>query len=148
MDWMLLPYRRYFDFSGRSQRKEYWMFALLGLIVSAVLLAMIFLDGGMQDFDLEAGMPLNPGPLFYIGVGLFAIWALGSIIPSIAVTVRRLHDRNITGWVYLGAIVVGLIPVVGVVASIALLVLMVLPGTPGPNKYGPDPKAPTAAVFN
>ena len=70
------------------------------------------------------------------------------LVPSIAVVVRRLHDRDMSGWWYLGIIVASMIPIVGTLASIALLVLMVLPGTPGPNRFGPDPKDPAnAAVF-
>jgi uncharacterized membrane protein YhaH (DUF805 family) len=74
-------------------------------------------------------------------------WAFGLavLVPSIAVVVRRLHDRDLSGWWYLGAIVAGMIPFVGFIASIALLVLMFLPGTPGPNRFGPDPKDPSNA---
>lgn len=150
MEWMLLPYRRYFDFSGRSRRKEYWMFTLLQVIIGVILTALIFMDGG---FRLDAfGQPDFSGgfgPLFWIGAGLGTIWALGTIIPSIAVTVRRLHDRNLTGWIYLGIVVLQFVPVVDILASIGLLVLMVLPGTVGANKYGLDPKGPAQAeVFN
>jgi len=83
------------------------------------------------------------------GMGILVfIWVLIVFIPSIAVTVRRLHDRDMSGWWYLGFIVAGMIPFIGLIASIALLVLMFLPGTPGANRYGPDPKDPTsAAVF-
>jgi len=59
--------------------------------------------------------------------------------------VRRLHDRDMSGWWYLGVAVASIIPIVGFIASIAFLVLMVLPGTPGPNRFGPDPKDPTGA---
>lgn len=73
---------------------------------------------------------------------------LAIIVPSIAVSIRRLHDRDMSGWWYLGLTLAGLIPIIGFLASIALLVLMALPGTPGPNRFGPDPKDPSqAAVF-
>ena len=62
------------------------------------------------------------------------------LIPSIAVSVRRLHDREMTGWWYLGFIILSAIPLIGLLASIAFIVVMALPGTPGPNKYGPSPK--------
>jgi uncharacterized membrane protein YhaH (DUF805 family) len=61
-------------------------------------------------------------------------------IPNIAVTVRRLHDRDMSGWWYLGYIVASFIPFLNIIALIAFLVVMVLPGTPGPNRYGEDPK--------
>lgn len=152
MEWMTLPLKRYADFSGRSRRKEYWMFTLLLVIVYAVLVAIMFAGGfplaAMSNPELAGTAAAAPGALFWVGAGLLAIFALGVLVPSIAVVVRRLHDRDMSGWWYLGLIVGGMIPFVGFIASIALLVLMVLPGTPGPNRFGPDPKDPTnAAVF-
>jgi uncharacterized membrane protein YhaH (DUF805 family) len=79
-----------------------------------------------------------------VSLGLYGIYALAVFIPSIAVTVRRLHDRDMSGWWYLGLAVAGLLPVVGFLASIALIVLMVLPGTQGANRFGADPKDPYA----
>lgn len=148
MEWMLLPLKRYAEFSGRSRRMEYWMFTLFTVIVYIVL-AMVMLGGGL---DLEAlasdSVPEGPGVLFWVGGGLFVIFVLAIIIPSIAVTIRRLHDRDMSGWWYLGAIVAGLIPYVGFIASLAFLVLMFLPGTVGPNRFGDDPKsANNASVF-
>jgi uncharacterized membrane protein YhaH (DUF805 family) len=141
MEWMLMPYRRYADFSGRSRRKEFWMFQLLGLIVGVVIVLLCFgglpLDA-MGDPDALTA-ETQPGALFWVGAVLAVIWGLGSIIPSIAVTVRRLHDRDMSGWWYLGFIVASMIPLVNFIAAIAFLVLMVLPGTPGSNRFGPDP---------
>ena len=149
MEWMLMPYRRYFDFSGRSRRMEYWMFALLSVIVSVIAVMLMFAAG----FPLEAmGDPSAmataspPGALFWVVVTLFGIWALASIIPSIAVTIRRLHDRDMSGWWYLGIIVLGMIPIVGIIANIGFLVLMFLEGTKGPNRFGPDPKDQTGGA--
>lgn len=143
LEWMILPLKRYAEFSGRSRRMEYWSFALLMVVVYLVL-------GGLM---LAGGLPLAslinpsvaaeaPGPLFYVGAGLLVLFALAIIVPSVAVGVRRLHDRDMSGWWYLGFIAASMIPVVGFVASIAMLVLMFLPGTPGPNRFGPDPKDP------
>jgi uncharacterized membrane protein YhaH (DUF805 family) len=86
-----------------------------------------------------------PGPLFFAGAALIGLFGLASFIPSIAVVVRRLHDRNMSGWWYLGVILASFIPVVGGLAGIAMFVLFCLPGTPGPNRFGPDPKDPTNA---
>ena len=61
-------------------------------------------------------------------------------MPSAAVTVRRLHDRDMSGWWYLGYLVASFIPLLNFIAMIAFLVIMFLDGTPGPNRYGPDPK--------
>ncbi|HSJ79004.1 MAG TPA: DUF805 domain-containing protein, partial [Erythrobacter sp.] len=142
------------DFEGRSRRKEFWMFQLLNLIVFLVLAGPFFFsfisisidnatDPVAQEAALAAMFEGGVG-LSAIGVGLYALYALVVFLPSIAVTVRRLHDRDMSGWWYLGLIVAGLIPLIGFLASIALFVLMLLPGTPGSNRFGADPKDPYA----
>jgi uncharacterized membrane protein YhaH (DUF805 family) len=154
LEWMTMPLKRYADFSGRSRRKEYWLFSLFIGIIFAVLFAIMMAGGfplaamSNPEAAAAAGEIGAPGALFWLGAGLLGIFGLAIIVPSIAVVVRRLHDRDLSGWWYLGAIVAGMIPFVGFLASIALFVLMVLPGTPGPNRFGPDPKDPSsAAVF-
>lgn len=144
MEWMLIPYRRYADFKGRSRRKEYWMFALLMLIVYAVL-ASLMLAGGLASAFGGAGAAPSFGATFWVGAVLFGIFALATFIPAIAVTVRRLHDRDLSGWWYLGVVIGGAIPLVGPLISIGFLVFMCLEGTRGPNRFGPDPKDPANA---
>ncbi|TNE47006.1 MAG: DUF805 domain-containing protein [Sphingomonadales bacterium] len=149
MEYMILPFKRYFDFTGRSRRMEYWMFTLLNVLVIAVLSILAFGTGGAAGMlDPNADPSAAMGALFG-GMGLLLLaWALVVLIPGIAVTIRRLHDRDMSGWWYLGFIVASFIPFVGFVASIALLVLMFLPGTEGPNRFGEDPKNPvSASVF-
>lgn len=154
MHWMILPLKRYADFSGRSRRMEYWMFALFTIAVYVFGVALI-LAGGLGFAALESeNMPEGLGVLFFLGTGILSLFAIGIIIPSIAVNVRRLHDRDMSGWWYLGFIVlanvmffVGIF-VFWILAAIGYLVLMFLPGTPGPNRFGEDPKDPTqASVF-
>ncbi len=143
MEWMILPFKRYAEFSGRSRRMEYWMFTLLNAIVAIVLTLVIFGVGGATGmFEQSAtGEPAAGLGALFGGMGIIlVIYVLAILIPSIAVTVRRLHDRDMSGWWYLGAIIGGMIPFVGFLISIAFLVLMALPGTPGPNRFGPDPK--------
>ena len=145
MEWMLMPLRRYAEFSGRSRRMEYWMFALLNVIVMLVI-AMLMFAGGFSMSAMESGAPPEaPGILFWLGAGLLGIYVLGIIVPSIAVIIRRLHDRDMSGWWYLGFIVLSMIPIVGAIAGIAMLVIFCLPGTPGANRFGPDPKDPASA---
>ncbi len=150
MDWMILPYKRYADFTGRSRRMEYWMFSLFSFIISIVLVMLMFAGGiGMETLAGATAPPQELGAVFYLGAGLLAVFALGSLVPAIAVTVRRFHDRDMSGWWVLGFVVLGMIPLIGFIASIAQLVLMALPGTKGPNRFGEDPLDPNSAdVFS
>jgi len=81
-----------------------------------------------------------------VGAGLLGLFALAVFIPNLAVVVRRLHDRDMSGWWLLGYVVASIIPILNIIAAIAMLVLMFLPGTAGPNKFGPDPKDPASAA--
>ena len=147
MQWMIMPLRRYAEFTGRSRRMEFWMFGLFNLIVYAVLFAIAFGAGLGANFQgVDASNPLAIYGAFFSGAGLLiAVWWLAMVIPGISVSVRRLHDRDMSGWWYLGIIVASLIPIVGGIAGIVMLVIFCLPGTPGPNRFGPDPKDPTSA---
>ena len=113
---------RYADFNGRARRSEYWYFVLFSLLVNLALYILTFVLGAMNE------------TLAVIGFGLICIYALAVIIPTLAVGVRRLHDTDKTGWLYL----LILIPIIG---PIILLVFFVTEGTRGTNKYGADPKA-------
>lgn len=130
MEWMLMPLRRYADFEGRSRRMEYWMFYLftliIGMVAALVILAIAMLLYTMNLSESAMGMVLIP-----IWLILF-LASMALIVPTIAVTVRRLHDQDKSGWM----ILLGFIPFVG---GIILLVFMCLEGTRGPNRYGPDP---------
>jgi len=124
MDYMLLPLQRYADFSGRSRRKEYWMF-VLGQLLAFILLWIV--AGILGGFSSDSGdMPM----IFMVPA---AILLLALIIPSLAVQVRRFHDQDKSGWFVL----LNFIPYVG---SIVVFVFMCLDGTPGENRFGPDPK--------
>ena len=109
---------KYFDFSGRARRKEYW---LLFVFISVLALITIIVDTQFGTWDEE------------IGMGVWgAILLVATLIPGTAVAVRRLHDTDKSGWLYL----LILIPLVG---SIALLVFFCTKGTEGSNKFGEDP---------
>ena len=73
-------------------------------------------------------------PWGFPGIAL-AIYSLLLFIPNLAVSVRRLHDQDKSGW----WILIGFVPLIG---AIWLFVLYVLESTRGPNRFGPDPKAP------
>ncbi len=123
MEWMILPYERYADFAGRSRRKEYWMFTLLMVIVYTVLAFV----AGSSAFLADPTEGLGPGFI------LMAIFLVASFIPALAVQVRRFHDQGRSGWFVL----LNFVPYLG---SLVVFVFMCLDGTPGPNKYGADPK--------
>lgn len=129
MHYMLMPLMRYFDFSGRSRRKEYWMFALLNLIIVTIFMTVLFSLGySIDPYGASAG-----GPVMWLIMAVMGVYSLLILIPSIAVQVRRFHDQDKSGWFVL----INLVPYVG---GIIVLVFMLLEGTRGPNKYGPDPK--------
>ncbi|MEE9347125.1 MAG: DUF805 domain-containing protein [Robiginitomaculum sp.] len=127
-------YNRYFDFETRSSASEYWwvaLFHILAYIVLAVFLGtVIALSANGGGEPSAAGMLLGFGPL--------VLFFLANIIPGIAVSVRRFHDQDKTGWMYL-LIIPSIIPGIGIIFSIIIIVFMCLGGTPGPNRFGPDP---------
>lgn len=124
-------FKRYTDFSGRSARAEYWWVMLFQVIAAFVLMIPIIaaLAATEGEFTTPAIIACIP----------MAIFVLAIIIPGIALVVRRLHDINQTGWIYLGLVVLGMIPLIGSLATIAQIVIACIPGTQGPNKYGDDP---------
>lgn len=124
---MFLPLLRYAEFSGRSRRREYWLYALMWMVVSLGMLMVLF---GSFAFMTDPVAMLSSATDFLI---VFGLWWLATIIPSLAVTVRRLHDINLSGWF----ILIQLIPYIG---GLILFVLTLLDGTKGHNLYGPDPK--------
>jgi uncharacterized membrane protein YhaH (DUF805 family) len=135
MEWMLMPLRRYAEFSGRSRRKEYWMFFLFVLIVSIVLgwLDSALGLGGSSSSSLATGEKMGGAFAYNAGV-LGTIFSLATLIPGIAVAVRRLHDTDRSGW--------WLLIVFTIIGAVVLLVFFLLDGTRGPNRFGPDPKEP------
>ena len=131
MDLMFVPLKRYADFGGRSRRKEFWSYVLLWMVAYLVLM---YLDAALGLGGSATGYAEGGSVGFNMTGGLLSIlFALGTIVPNLAVSVRRLHDVGKSGWMLL----VGLIPLFG---WIYLLFLYVQPGMTGPNAYGPDPK--------
>lgn len=121
-EWMIEPLRKYANFTGRARRKEYWWFQLF---VTLLIVVLSIIDG-MVMMGAERMMETGGfGPL--VGIA-----ALGLILPSIGVSVRRLHDRDKSGWF----ILVGLIPLIG---GLIMLYWYVQRGTIGENRFGPDP---------
>ena len=159
MEWMFLPFRRYADFSGRSRRQEYWMWTLFIFIVYFLFIVVGVTLGASAIFGASAGSTGGAAALGGAAIAVFAlfgIFLLAILIPSLAVAVRRLHDTNRSGWWLLaplagsfiqgfgggiGSTAVSLVgSLIGLVIGIVLLVWYCTDGTPGTNRYGPDPK--------
>ncbi len=111
-------WRKYGDFDGRAARAEFWWWVLFVAVVQT--LASVVLGLGLALFQ-------NSGFLQWLLVLIFMVIVLAFILPSIAVSVRRLHDRDLSGWWYL----LGFVPF----GSLVLFVWYVLPGTKGPNRF-------------
>lgn len=123
MSWFIAALKKYAVFGGRSRRKEYWYFVLFSSIVT---LTLVMIDTITGTFDSAVGLGLLSG-----------IFSLAILISSIAVSIRRLHDIDRTGW----WILLSFIPFFG---TIVLLVFAALDGTPGNNRSGPNPKTAVA----
>jgi uncharacterized membrane protein YhaH (DUF805 family) len=115
-------FHNYVTFSGRAARSEYWFWHLFFILV-AVAAALI----DLALFPQSSTSPLNN------------IAELILLLPTLAVSVRRLHDLDRSGW----WIFLGLIPLIG---AIWLLVWFCMRGTVGPNRFGPDPLPGGAVV--
>lgn len=119
-------FSKYVTFSGRAARSEFWWFVLFVWVVQLVLTVVdstVFgtvttTEGG---FEASTNMPILSG-----------LFALATFLPTISVVVRRLHDKDRTGWWYW----IALVPLVGM---LLLLFWFVTEGTRGANTYGPDP---------
>ena len=148
MEWMLMPYRKLYRLiEGRSSRKEFWMFTLFVWIVAIVGIVLMASVIGASATSLAGLDATNYGSLFAgAGIGMivfvvvFYVWALLTGVASFAVTVRRLHDLNFSGW-FLVLFYVVLIAAAAInfylylAVAVGWIVVMALPGTPGPNKY-------------
>ncbi len=120
MQWYIRVLKNYAQFNGRALRSEYWFFILFSVIASILL---GFIDGftGLYNETIEMGL-------------LSGLYTLAVFIPSLAVSVRRLHDVDKSGWWLL----ILLIPLLG---ALVLLYFMVIKGSEGDNRFGPP--APT-----
>ena len=126
-------FSNYVTFSGRARRSEFWfwfLFAIIVGVVAALLDSMLF--PSMMDVQTEMGdgvasVSAQGGPIS-------ALVSLGLFLPGLAVSVRRLHDVDRSGW----WVLLAFIPLIGI---IVLIVWWATEGTRGPNRFGTDPKA-------
>jgi uncharacterized membrane protein YhaH (DUF805 family) len=160
--WALRPLKRYAEFSGRSSRAEFWWFFLFFMLGYFALLIVGFAVSGSSPAIEPGGNPFSMYARMGGFLAVLGIYWLALIVPTIAVTVRRLHDTNRSGW-WLAAYVVLYIIYIGVLTTrgaaagagtaifmlivslaflgyaVTLLVFYCLRGTQGPNRFGDDP---------
>lgn len=123
----------YADGKGRAGIAEYWSFALMQIVVLIPFIAIMFLDPSF-------GRGGEPGAFVLIGgLGLVLV-SLALVVPAICVSIRRLHDIGLSGWLFL----LGLVPYVG---GLFLFVCSLIPSSEKANKHGPSPKADPSAAF-
>ena len=119
MNWYIVCWKKYVEFSGRARRREFWLFFLFNILAGIV--------AGVLDLVLGTGRMLN------------SAYSLAVFLPGIAVSIRRLHDTDRSGWWYL----LVFLPIIG---WIVLFVFDCLDSTPGDNRFGPNPKGAVAAA--
>jgi uncharacterized membrane protein YhaH (DUF805 family) len=117
VNWVKEVFTKYAVFEGRARRKEYWFFTLFVVLVS---MALAIVDSATGTYNHGVGL-------------LGGLFSLAILVPGIAVTVRRLHDTDRSGW----WVLIWLVPFVG---WIVLIVFMCLDSQPGANRFGPNPK--------
>jgi uncharacterized membrane protein YhaH (DUF805 family) len=117
MDAIRICLGKYVDFNGRASRPEFWFWALFQFC----LLMIIVVVGGI----ISAILPTVGSVIMILG---YLVVVFGLLLPSLAVSVRRLHDTDRSGW----WVLIALVPF----GNIVQLVFMCLPGTPGPNRFG------------
>lgn len=124
----LTSMRRYADFSGRSTRREFWLFFVFGVLsyvllqVLALVIPLVASHGTTLD---DAATTTLAGVTFLIPA---VLTLLALFIPYLSVSVRRLHDAGFSGWwmlLHLTSL------------SIVVLIMHCVRSTPGPNQYGP-----------
>ena len=119
-------FRKYATFSGRASRAEYWWVALVHILVYGAFGALALSVGAATGTTTSTGVVMGPG----VAAGLvpLGIWFLATLVPGLALTVRRLHDANFSGW----TILLGLIPWVG---ELIVLIFTLLPPSPAGVRF-------------
>jgi uncharacterized membrane protein YhaH (DUF805 family) len=105
--------QKYVVFHGRARRREFWMFTVVNIVVTTAL-----------QLAVKSHVP-------------YLIYSCAMIVPTLTVTVRRLHDTSHSGW----WVLIGAVPILG---EIVLFVFLVSRGEDGPNRFGQDPKTAVA----
>jgi uncharacterized membrane protein YhaH (DUF805 family) len=110
-------FKKYADFTGRASRSEYWWWFLFAIIIAAVYVILLQTIGTIGN----GGRGL--GPLGWVVIAVYIVWDLVILVPSLALSWRRLHDANLAGPFWF----LGFIPLVG---WIIVLVFYLMPSKP------------------
>lgn len=140
MSLMFEPLKKYATFRGRARRKEYWLWQLFLILLFGVLTAWLFTQAGpippgATPEEVSAILEAKPGTT--LPALLIAIASLGLFLPTFAVSVRRLHDSDKSGW--------WLLLNLTAIGGLVLFIFYLLDGTLGPNRHGADPKGRSLA---
>ncbi|MFJ6415532.1 DUF805 domain-containing protein [Paeniglutamicibacter sp. NPDC091659] len=117
-------FKKYATFSGRASRSEYWWVALFNALIGLVAVAIMAMGGAFNVPVNSTEMPPGAVP----GVLLLTLYGLATFIPSLALVVRRFHDGNFSGWLYLLA----LVPFFG---SLVVLIFVLMPSNPAGARF-------------
>ncbi len=135
MEDFIKPYRRYAQFEGRSDRKEFWYYVIFYVVVSCILSVLDgLLFGGNYTIVSDQGWRMS-----YDRDVLGGLFNLVSLIPWIALQVRRLHDTNKSGWLVL----FWWIPIIG---WLLLLIWYCEKGDAASNVHGEAPEGSRLAT--
>lgn len=127
------PYRTYATFAGRARRREYFLFiGFQWLVILAIVAVHALLTGGEPLPRMDPDKGLQGDLAGRIAAGAIMLFVLASIVPWLAVSTRRLHDRGYRGWV----MVRWFLPYVGL---LFMLWDLLRKGDKGENAFGPDP---------
>jgi len=125
--------QKYAAFSGRASRSEYWWFFLFTVLGGIVLSLIDGVLGTTIGYN-----QIIAGKIVHQEIGIIdALFQLAMLVPAIAVSVRRLHDTDRSGWFYL----LILVPIIG---PVVLIVFFIQQGTNGGNRFGDDPLRPAS----
>jgi uncharacterized membrane protein YhaH (DUF805 family) len=139
--WIIQPLKDYAQFNGRSRRTEFLVFAIFVAVLTLVAYYLDELDGFYRP--IAGGMEI-----------CVLIVTIASLLPTLALSVRRLHDTGRAGWWIMLFYLPWLSSIVAVdsealrlveagailVGGVALIVLLLLPGEPDANRFGPNPR--------
>lgn len=152
MKWFLKCFRQYADFKGRARRSEYWWFTVYCTIIYLIPIIGFLLQAILVSGDDDVNMFILQSPFLWILIA----FGIALLIPTLAVTVRRLHDIGRSGWwilLSIGADVIATIAdgiedeilyiifgILSFAADILFLVWMFTNSQSGDNEWGPNPK--------